>query len=162
MRTFLHFDCRKTTRKSLLNKMLPSGWKETAVSELTAELSKSPPKEPAVGKFEQIVEPTDEPRVDHVSLTEAPVSASRTVEPVDHGLPTNPLSPDIISEFPPFQYTTPPVRPQPRPLQDKPSPLSPSCGRFGSAKKGQPPLLTLSQLASAGAKVEAGGKSSSD
>lgn len=129
--------------------------------ELKVELSKSPPKESAVGKFEQIVDPTDEPRVNHLAHTGVPVAVSRTVEPVDHGLPTHRLSPSVMSEFSPFQYTTPPVRPQPRPLQEKHSPLAPSCGRVGSTRKGQPPLLTLSQLASAGAKVEAGRKSTS-
>lgn len=143
--------------RSILKSMLPSSRKTTAVFELTAELSKPSPKEPAAGKFEQIVDPTDEPRTHHVGTTEAPITAPRTVEPVDHSLPTHPLSPGVLTEFPPFQYAAPPVRPQPRPLQEKRSPLNSSCGRVDFTKKGQPPLLTLSQLASAQAKAEARG-----
>jgi hypothetical protein len=148
--------------ESILDDMLPSNCKKTAVSELIAELSKSLPKKPAVGKFEQIVDPTNEPRFNHVGHIEAPFTALRTVEPVDHVLPTHPLSPGVMTEFPPLQYTTPPVRAQPRPLQEKHSPLHSSCGRVESTKMGQPPLLTLSQLASASAKVGAGGKSTSN
>lgn len=131
------------------------------VSELTAELSKSPPKEPAVGKFELIVDHT-KTQTSHVNFTQASVAVSRTAEPVHNGLPTHPLSPGVLSEFPAFKYSTPPVRPQPRPLQvpahglhEKHPPLTPSCARAGSTKKGRPSILTLSQLASAHAKVEA-------
>lgn len=53
--------------------MLPLNWKKTAVSALTAELSKASPKERAVGNLEQIINPTDEPRTHHVGTTEAPI-----------------------------------------------------------------------------------------
>ena len=75
--------------------------------------------------------------------------------PIDNNLTTHPLSPDMLSHFPPCEHTTPPVRPQFQPLQavnklaDNGQTLSPPTSanrRDVYAKKCRTPLLTLSQM----------------
>lgn len=144
--------------------MLPSSWKKTVVSELTAELSQSPSIKPTIGKPDLIRDPANTAQIEHSDIAQTQVVVARPAEPIRNAGPTHPLSPGVLSEFPPFEYTTPPVRPQPRPLQvkledgrqslgEKTLSPNPSLGRNLSTKKGRPPPLTLPQL-SPFAKVE--------
>lgn len=45
------------------------------------------------------------------------LSVAQVVERGNRVGPTHPLSPGVLSEFPPFAYTTPPACPQPPPLE---------------------------------------------
>jgi hypothetical protein len=122
----------------------------TVVSDRTADPNKSHSIKPIHVKPKLALQNLD---IVQEGLLQPSNREIRTALPVGTNPPTHPLFPDVLGQFPPFKYTTPPVRPQVQPLQvvdklagsgQKLLPLTSADGRNTYIKKCRTPLLALS------------------
>jgi hypothetical protein len=134
--------------------MFASIWKKTGIKDLTLGSCKSLREEP--------VDSQTEVSGEEVSLE---TNLDSSASPQDHSQPTrmmgptHPYSPDVLSEFPPFEcyaasvlqgihslQTTDDLEINPQNLDQNPLPPNPEVGRKTSNKKGRPPPLTISKV----------------